>query len=45
MKKRVFTILTGLLVLGALVGCDGAEASSQIIEETKYVDVTADSIY
>ena len=47
MKKRVvFTTLLSLLVLGTLTGCQmGESSSSKAQEETKYVDLTANSLY
>ena len=46
MNKYLSTFIIGLLATFALAGCDGANGSSNPGElETKYTDITADSIY
>ena len=46
MKKLFPSLVIGLLALGALAGCNGVGDSSIPVEiETKYTDLTADSIY
>ena len=46
MKKYFLKIIVGLLATFALVGCDALNgASGAVTEETKYTDLTADSIY
>ena len=46
MNKYVSTFIIGLLATFALAGCDGLNGDSTPVEiETKYTDLTADSIY
>ena len=46
MKKYLSATIIGLLAIFALVGCEGLNGSSTPAEvETKYTDLTADSIY
>ena len=46
MKKYLSTVIIGLLATFALVGCDSLNGNSSAVqEETKYTDLTADSIY
>lgn len=46
MNKRFSTIIICLLTTFALVGCNGTNGGSEPVkEETKYTDITADSIY
>lgn len=45
MNKYLSTLVIGLLAAFAIVGCDNANGGSIPELETKYTDITADSIY
>ena len=45
MNKYLSTLVIGLLAAFAIVGCDNANGGNIPELETKYTDITADSIY